>query len=116
MFYVSLGTREMLEQYWKVRRLGSASPGLAGSEGSSFKMAHSGASPVAKWFSSLHSSGQGFHRFRSWTWTWHHSSGHVEAASHIPQLEALTTRIYNHVPGNFGEKKVKKRKKIGNRC
>ena len=34
---------------------------------------------------------------------------------HIAQPEALTTRIYNSVPGGFGEKK-KQQKKIGNRC
>ena len=37
------------------------------------------------------------------------SSGHVEAASHIAQPEAITTRIYNYVPGRFGKKKKKKR-------
>ena len=35
---------------------------------------------------------------------WHHSSGHDEAESHIAQPEALTTRIYNYIPGGFGEK------------
>ena len=34
----------------------------------------------------------GFRWFRSWVWTWHHSSGHVEAASHMPQLEGPTTK------------------------
>ena len=33
-----------------------------------------------------------------------------EAASHMPQPEALTTRIYNCVLGGFGEKKKKKKK------
>ena len=46
--------------------------------------------------------------FRSWAWTWHRSSGHDEAASHIAQLEALTTRIYNYILGGFGEKNKKK--------
>ena len=43
-----------------------------------------------------------------------HGSTHqamVEAASHIAQPEALTTRIYNFVLRGFGEKKKKKRKK-----
>ena len=35
----------------------------------------------------------------------HRSSGHAEVASHIAQPEALTTRIYNHVLGGFGEQK-----------
>ena len=33
----------------------------------------------------------------------------------MPQPEALTTRMYNYIQGDFGEKK-KKKKKIGNRC
>src|SRR3712207_6271109 len=53
----------------------------------------------------LHLGGPGFHRFRSWAQTWHCSSGHAEAASHMPQPEALTSRIYNYVLGGFGEKK-----------
>ena len=33
---------------------------------------------------------------------------HAEAASHMPQLEGPTTKkIYNYVPGGFGEKKEK---------
>ena len=30
--------------------------------------------------------------------------GYAEAASHIAQPEALTTRIHNYVLGGFGEK------------
>ena len=41
----------------------------------------------------------------------HHLSGHSVAASHTAQPEALTTRIYNYVPGGFGEKKREKKKK-----
>ena len=41
----------------------------------------------------------------------HCSSGHVEAASHIAQPEALTTRIHNYALGGFGEKKKRKQKK-----
>ena len=51
-----------------------------------------------------------FCQFRSWARTWHHPSDHVEAASHIAQPEALTTRIYNYVLGGFGEKKKKGKK------
>ena len=48
---------------------------------------------------------------------WHCSLGHVEAASHIPQLEGPTTKTYNYALGRFGEKKSeKKKKKIGNSC
>ena len=35
---------------------------------------------------------------------------HAEAVNHIAQPEALTTRIYNYVPGGFGEKKKEKKK------
>ena len=45
--------------------------------------------------------------------TWHHSLGHVEVASHVPQLEGLTSKIYNYVLGRFGEKKKAGKKKIG---
>ena len=34
--------------------------------------------------------------------------GHVEEASHMPQLEGPTTTIYNYVPGGLGEIKQKK--------
>ena len=37
----------------------------------------------------------------------------VWQASHIEELEVLTTRIYNYVLGLWGEKK---KRKIGNRC
>ena len=45
----------------------------------------------------------------------HSSLSHAEAASHIAQPEALTTRIYNYILGVLWEK-TKKKKKIGNRC
>ena len=48
---------------------------------------------------------------------WHHSSGHVEAASHMPQLEGPATKIYNYVPGGiWGDKAEKTKKKFGNSC
>ena len=40
---------------------------------------------------------------------------HAEVASHMPQLEGPTTRIYNHVLRDFGKKK-KNKKSIGKRC
>ena len=43
--------------------------------------------------------------FGSWAWTWQCSLGHGEVASHMPQLEGPTTKIYNHVLGGSGEKK-----------
>ena len=48
--------------------------------------------------------------FRSWVQTWHRSSGHVEVASHIPQLEGPATKIYNCVQAGFGEIKQKKKR------
>uniref|UniRef100_A0A9L0SF63 Uncharacterized protein n=1 Tax=Equus caballus TaxID=9796 RepID=A0A9L0SF63_HORSE len=33
-----------------------------------------------------------FHWFESWAQTWHCSSNHAEAASHMPQLEGPTTK------------------------
>ena len=41
----------------------------------------------------------------------HRSSGHVEAVSHVLQLEGPTSKIYNYILGGFGEKKQKGRKK-----
>ena len=65
---------------------------------------------MAQWLSS-HTllQGPGFCRFGYWVRTWHRSSSHSEAMSHIAQLEALTTRIYNYVLGGFREKKKKKK-------
>ncbi len=60
---------------------------------------------MAEWLSLhalLHGPG-----FGSWAQTWHCSLGHAEAASHMPQLEGPTTRIYNYVLGGFGENKGK---------
>ena len=69
-----------------------------------------GAGPVAEWLSSHAPLGwPDFCRFRSWTWTWHHSSGHAEAASHIAQPETFTTRMHNYVLGGFGEHEKEKR-------
>ena len=61
------------------------------------------------WVHALCFGSPGFRQFGSWAQTWHCSSGHAEATSHIAQPEGLTTRIYNYVLGGFGEKKGKKR-------
>ena len=54
---------------------------------------YSGAGPTAGWLSSaLRLAGSGFPQFGSWARTWHHSSGHAEAVSHMPQLEGPTTK------------------------
>ena len=74
-----------------------------------------GAGPVAERLSPsslLWLGGQGFHRFRSWAQTWHRSSGHVEAASHMTQLEGCATKIYNYIPGGFGEMSQEKKKRL----
>ena len=64
---------------------------------------------MAKWLSSWTLLGRPrFCWFRSWAWTWHCSSSHAEAVSHIAQPEGPTTGIYNYVRGCFGEKKKKK--------
>lgn len=55
--------------------------------------------------------GPGFQRFGSWVWTWHRSASHAEATSHVPQLEELTTKIYNCELGDFGEKEEKEKRK-----
>ena len=46
-----------------------------------------------------------FRRFESWVQTWHCSSSHAEAASHMPQLEGPTTKsIQLCTWGLWGEK------------
>ena len=75
-------------------------------------MKEEGAGPAAEWLS-LCTPLQylGFHWFASWTRIWHSSSRHTEVASHMPQLEGATTKIYNYVLGGFGEKKAGKTRK-----
>ena len=58
----------------------------------------------------LHFSSTGLHWFGYQARTRHHSSGHVEAVSHMTQLEGPTTKIYNYVLGGFGEKKQEKKR------
>ena len=48
-----------------------------------------------------------FRWFESWAQTWHCSSNHAEAASHIPQLEEPTMKNIQLCTGGFGEKKEK---------
>ena len=52
------------------------------------------------------SGGPGFHQFGSWAQTWHCSSSHAEAASHMPQLEGPTTKKSTQLctRGLWGEK------------
>ena len=50
-------------------------------------------------------------RFGSWERTWPCLSGHVDVASHIPQLEGPATKIYNYVQGELGEIEQEKKKK-----
>ena len=69
-----------------------------------------GASSVAKWLSShaLLRCGPVFCCFESWAGTRHGLSGHAEAASHMPQLEGPTTKIYTTMyRGALGRKKEK---------
>ena len=77
-----------------------------------------GAGPMAEWLSCMLRFGSPeFHQFVSWVRSRPHSSGHAVAASHMPQLEGPTTKkIYNYILGGCGEKKQKKKKKIGNSC
>uniref|UniRef100_A0A8C4L284 Serine/threonine-protein phosphatase 2A regulatory subunit B'' subunit gamma n=1 Tax=Equus asinus TaxID=9793 RepID=A0A8C4L284_EQUAS len=57
-----------------------------------------------------------FRRFESWARTWHCSSDHAEAASHMPQLEEPTTKNTQLCTGGLwgekGKNKIFKKKKI----
>ena len=67
--------------------------------GQTVKFAHSAAGgPVFRWF-------------ESWARTWHCSSNHAEAASHMPQLEGPTTKNIQLCPGGLWREKGKKQKK-----
>ena len=56
-----------------------------------------------------------FHQFESWARTWHCSSDHAEAASHMPQLEEPTTKNTQLCTGGLwgekGKNKIFKKKK-----
>ena len=56
--------------------------------------------------------GPGFHWFKSWVQTWHHSLSHAEAASHMPQLEGPTTKNIQLYTGGLWGEKGKKNLKI----
>ena len=49
-----------------------------------------------------------FRRFESWARTWHRSSNHAEAASHMPQLQGPTTRNIQLCTGGLWGEKGKK--------
>ena len=66
-------------------------------------------------FSRSAAGGPVFHWFESWARTWHRSSGHAEAASHISQLEGPTTKntqlCTRGALGEKGKNKMFKKKK-----
>ena len=49
-----------------------------------------------------------FRQFESWARTWHCSSNHTEAASHMPQLEGPTTKNIQRCTGRLWGEKGKK--------
>ena len=55
--------------------------------------------------------GPGFHRFGSWARTWHRSSRHAEAASHIAQLGGATTKNIQLCTGGLAGEKAGGEKK-----
>ena len=61
---------------------------------------------MAEWLSSrrLRFGGPEFQGFKSWARTWHCSSGHAGAASHVPQLEGPTA-MYRGALGEQGKLK-----------
>ena len=69
-----------------------------------------GAGPVAEWLSSRAplQGGPVFRWFESWARTWHCSSGHAEAASHMPRLEGPTTKNIQLCTGGLWGEKGKK--------
>ena len=72
----------------------------------------SGDGPEVRWLSSQALLWcPGFHRFGSWAQTWHCSSGHAEAVSHMPQLGPTTKKNPATVYWGYLGRKSKKRKK-----
>ena len=51
-----------------------------------------------------------FRQFGAWARTWHHSSGHIEVASHMPQLEGPTTKNIQLSTGGIWGEKAKRKK------
>ena len=77
----------------------------------------SGAGPVAEWFKFTAPLWRPrVSRFGCWARSWHRSSGHAEAASHMPQLEGPTTKNTQLCTRGLWEEKgkikFKKEKKI----
>ena len=66
-----------------------------------------GAGPVVK-FTRSAAGGPVFRQFESWAWTWHCSSNHTEAVSHMPQLEGPTTKKIQLCTGGLWGEKGKK--------
>ena len=54
---------------------------------------------------------QGIARSNPGRRTWHPSSAHVEAVSHMPQLEGPAAKIYNYVLGGIWGDKAEIKKK-----
>ena len=76
---------------------------------------------LSGWVCVLHCGGPGFHRFESWAWMWHCSSGHAGVASCMPQLEGPTTKGMQLCTWGFWgekgkEKRIFKKKKPKNSC
>ena len=63
----------------------------SGSEDSFLRVIRGGGQPRGRVVKFVRSTlaAQGFCRFESWAWTWHRSSSHAEAASHMPQLKNI---------------------------
>ena len=72
----------------------------------------SGAGPVAEWLSLRALLQQPrVSPVQILAWTWYYSSGHAEAASHMPQLEGPTTKNTQLCTwGALGEKRKNKKK------
>ena len=69
-----------------------------------------GGQPRGRVVKSVHSAagGPGFRSFKSWVRTWHCSSSHAEAASHMPQVEGATTKNIQLCTGGLWGEKGKK--------
>ena len=68
---------------------------------------------VVKFARSAAAGGPVFRWFESWARTWHCSSNHAEAASHMPQLERTHNEEYTTMyRGALGRKRKKKKNKI----
>ena len=73
-----------------------------------FKSSQQGPAPwLSGWLRVLHFGGPEFRRFDSCARTWHRSSNHAEATSHMPHLEGLTTKNTQLCTGGLWEEKGK---------